>query len=71
MLKDQFYSILLKRELKEWQNEKHGIIQKLGMTGFDGGGWPRIASREVPTSINQHKKSSANRTSYAALPLAA
>jgi len=55
MLKDQFYSILLKRELKEWQNEKHGIIQKLGMTGFDGGGWPRIASREVPTSINQHK----------------
>jgi len=21
-----------------------------GMTGFDGGGWSRIASREVPTS---------------------
>ena len=42
-----------------------------GMTGFDGGGWSRIASREVPNSLNQYKKSSANRTSYAALPLAA
>jgi hypothetical protein len=26
-----------------------------GMTGFDGGGWSRIASREVPTSLTQHK----------------
>jgi len=42
-----------------------------GMTGFDGRGWSRTASREVPTSKNQYKKSSANRTSYAALPLAA
>jgi hypothetical protein len=42
------------------------------MTGFDGRGWSRIASREVPTSLTQYKKSSANRTtSYAALPLAA
>ena len=23
------------------------------MTGFDGRGWPRIASREAPTSLNQ------------------
>ena len=23
------------------------------MTGFDGGGWSRIASREAPTSENQ------------------
>ena len=43
-----------------------------GMTGFDGRGWSRIASREAPTSRNQRKKLSANRTnSYAALPLAA
>jgi hypothetical protein len=43
----------------------------LGMPGFDGRGWLRNASREVPNSKNQHKKSSANRTSYAAMPLAA
>ena len=44
----------------------------MGMTGFDGGGWSRIASREVPTSLNQYKKTSANRApSYAAMPLAA
>jgi hypothetical protein len=43
-----------------------------GMTGFDGRGWPRIASREAPTSRNQRKQLSANRTNtYAALPLAA
>ena len=42
-----------------------------GMTGFDGGGWSRIASREVPTSKNQYKKLSANRTTYSAMPLAA
>jgi len=41
------------------------------MPGFDGGGWSRNASREVPISINQHKNLSANRTSYAAMPLAA
>ncbi len=27
----------------------------LGMTGFDGRGWYRIASREAPTSRNQRK----------------
>ena len=43
----------------------------MGMPGFDGGGWLRNACREVPSSKNQHKKSSANRTSYAAMPLAA
>jgi len=41
------------------------------MIGFDGRGWPRIASREAPNSVNQRKKLSANRTSYASLPLAA
>ena len=41
------------------------------MTGFDGRGWPRIASREAPTSVNQRTIISANRTNYAALPLAA
>jgi hypothetical protein len=40
------------------------------MTGFDGSGWPRMAGREAPTSENQRKPSSANRT-YATLPLAA
>jgi len=50
----------------------YGIVLPLqGMTGFDGRGWSRNASREVPTSKNPHKKSSANRTSYAAMPLAA
>jgi len=44
----------------------------MGMTGFDGGGWSRIASREVPNSKNPHNNLSANnRTSYAAMPLAA
>jgi len=43
----------------------------MGMTGFDGRGWSRNASREAPTSLNQCKQSSANRTSYAAMPLAA
>jgi hypothetical protein len=41
------------------------------MTGFDGRGWSRNASREVPISLTQYKQSSANRTQYAALPLAA
>jgi len=41
------------------------------MTGFDGRGWSQIASREVPNSKNQYKKLSANRTSFAALPVAA
>jgi len=42
------------------------------MTGFDGRGWSQTASREVPTSKNQYKKTSANRTNtYAAMPLAA
>ncbi len=32
----------------------HDIIDvQLGMTGFDGGGWFRIASREAPTSLTQ------------------
>ncbi|GIK09474.1 MAG: hypothetical protein BroJett001_15400 [Chloroflexota bacterium] len=42
-----------------------------GMTGFDGGGWSRNASREAPISLTQRNPSSANRTSYAAMPLAA
>ena len=47
-------------------------MDAMGMTGFDGGGWSRIASREVPNSKNQHKTLSANeRTPYAAMPLAA
>jgi hypothetical protein len=41
------------------------------MTGFDGGGWSRTASREAPISLTQRKPLSANRTEYAALPLAA
>jgi hypothetical protein len=43
----------------------------LGMIGFDGGGWSRIASREAPTSLNQCNQLSANRTNVSALPLAA
>jgi len=43
----------------------------MGMPGLDGRSWFRIASREVPTSWNQYKTTSANRTSYATLPLAA
>ena len=27
----------------------------LGMIGFDGRGWPRIASREAPNSLNPRK----------------
>jgi hypothetical protein len=42
-----------------------------GMKGIDGRDWPRIASREAPFSLNQRKTLSANRTEYAALPLAA
>ncbi len=42
-----------------------------GMTGFDGGGCARTASREAPNSKTQRKPLSANRTDYAALPLAA
>jgi hypothetical protein len=41
------------------------------MTGFDGRGWSQVASREAPTSENQRKKTSANRTNVNALPLAA
>ena len=48
------------------------IKSYLGMIGFDGGGWSRMASREVPISKNQYKTLSANnRTSYVAMPLAA
>ena len=43
----------------------------LGMIGFDGGGWAWTASREAPTSKNQRKISSAERTDFAALPVAA
>jgi len=32
------------------QTDLGGIINTSGMTGFDGGGWSRIASREVPNS---------------------
>ncbi len=46
-------------------------ILPLGMIGFDGGGWHRIASREAPNSINQRTMISAERTEFAALPLAA
>lgn len=43
----------------------------LGMTGFDGGSWSQAASREAPNPKTQRKNTSANRTSYSALPLAA
>ena len=49
----------------------YNIKYQLGMTGFDGGGWSQVASREAPTPQTQRKNTSANRTSYAALPLAA
>jgi len=45
--------------------------QVSGMIGIDEGGWNWVASREAPSSINQRTKTSANRTNYAALPLAA
>jgi hypothetical protein len=46
-------------------------ILALGMIGFDGGGHNHTASREAPNSKNQRNIKSANRTDYAALPLAA
>ena len=50
---------------------KLGKAPYLGMTGFDGRGCSRNASREAPNSLTQRKTLSAKRTSYAAMPLAA
>ena len=43
----------------------------LGMTGFDGRGWFRDASRARTELVKSVQTLSANRTSYAAMPLAA
>jgi len=55
----------------KWDSLSKYVSRNKGMKGFDGRGWFRNASREAPTSLTQRKKSSANRTSYAAMPLAA
>jgi hypothetical protein len=66
------YLIFIGLELHQiCPRNRYDIIPLLGMTGFDGRAWPRIASREAPFSLNQRKILSANRTDYAALPLAA
>jgi len=43
----------------------------MGMTGFDGRGWFRNASRARTDLDKSVQTLSANRTSYAAMPLAA
>lgn len=43
----------------------------MGMIGFDGSRTPQTASREAPNSINPRNYLGAERTDYAALPLAA
>lgn len=47
------------------------ILLRLGMTGFDGRGWLQTASRERAEPDKSAQPLSANRTTYAALPLAA
>jgi len=50
--------LIFSNKVNQYITQDSGIIRiyNPGMKGLDGRGWPRIASREAPSSLNQRKK---------------